>query len=76
MCTYSTIYSLTRSSDAYLSSYSSCTDSILNIKLSAQHSYTDLVDDHKSTVLHLACQHGHKDIVEYLIEQLKMDVGE
>ena len=30
----------------------------------------------KQTPLHLACEHGNKAIVQYLVEDIKCDVGE
>ncbi len=37
---------------------------------------TDVRDKDNWTPLHLACWSGSKDVVQYLVEELKMDVGE
>ena len=39
-------------------------------------STTDVRDDYNRTALHWACNGGSKDTVQYLVEELKMDVGE
>ncbi len=39
-------------------------------------STTDVRDDYNKTPLHWACQGGSKDVVQYLVEELKMNVGE
>ena len=39
-------------------------------------STTDVRDDGNKTPLHSACYGGSKDTVQYLVEELKMDVGE
>ena len=39
-------------------------------------STTDVRDDYNRTPLHVACVVGSKDLVQYLVEELKMDVGE
>ncbi len=39
-------------------------------------STTDVRDKNNMTPLHLACEGGSKDVVQYLVEELKMDVGE
>ena len=31
---------------------------------------------HSATPLHYSCQFGYKDIVQYLVEEVKCDVGE
>ena len=40
--------------------------------------HTDLRDRNRNnwTPLHWACEGGHKDLVKYLIEKIKCDVGE
>ena len=37
---------------------------------------TDLRDKRSRTLLHLACIEGSRDVIQYLVEELKMDVGE
>ena len=39
-------------------------------------STTDVRDNYNMTPLHWACVRGSKDLVQYLVEELKMDVGE
>ncbi len=39
-------------------------------------SITDVRDKNNMTLLHLACEGESKDMVQYLVEELKMDVGE
>ncbi len=39
-------------------------------------STTDVRDKVNMTPLHYACVGGSKDVVQYLVEELKMDVGE
>ncbi len=39
-------------------------------------STTDVRDKDNRTPLHWACSGGSKDVVQYLVEELKMDVGE
>ncbi len=39
-------------------------------------STTDVRDKDNWTPLHTACVGGRKDVVQYLVEELKMDVGE
>ena len=39
-------------------------------------STTDVRDNGDRTPLHSACLGGSKDMVQYLVEELKMDVGE
>ncbi len=39
-------------------------------------STTDVRDKDNRTPLHLACKGGSKDVVQYLVEELKIDVGE
>ncbi len=39
-------------------------------------STTDVRDKDNWTPLHWACVGGSKDVVQYLVEELKMDVGE
>ncbi len=39
-------------------------------------STTDVRDENNMTLLHWACFGGNKDVVQYLVEELKMDVGE
>ncbi len=39
-------------------------------------STTDVRDKDNRTPLHYACVEGSKDVVQYLVEELKMDVGE
>ena len=39
-------------------------------------STTDVRDDDNMTPLHYACMGGSKDMVQYLVEEMKMDVGE
>ncbi len=39
-------------------------------------STTDVRDKYNRTPLHCACVGGSKDVVQYLVEELKMDVGE
>ena len=39
-------------------------------------STTDVRDKDNKTPLHWACEGGNTDVVQYLVEQLKMDVGE
>ncbi len=39
-------------------------------------STTDVRDKDNRTPLHWACEGGSKDVVQYLVEELKMDVGE
>ncbi len=39
-------------------------------------STTDVRDNDDETPLHTACGGGSKDVVQYLVEELKMDVGE
>ena len=38
--------------------------------------HTDVRDKQNMTPLHWACSEGHKDLVVYLIEVIKCDVGE
>ena len=38
--------------------------------------HTDVRDEQNMTPLHYACIGGHKDLVVYLIEVIKCDVGE
>ncbi len=40
------------------------------------YSTTDVRDEDNRTPLHWACWSGSKDVVQYLVEELKMDVGE
>ena len=37
---------------------------------------TDVRDRNDDSLIHFACEGGHKEIVQYLIETLKCDVGE
>ncbi len=39
-------------------------------------STTDVRDKDNRTPLHWACEEGSKDVVQYLVEERKMDVGE
>ncbi len=39
-------------------------------------STTDVRGKYNMSPLHLACEGGSKDVVQYLVEELKMDVGE
>ena len=39
-------------------------------------STTDVRDKDNKTPLHWACKGGSKDVVQYLVEERKMDVGE
>ncbi len=39
-------------------------------------STTGVRDKYNMTPLHYACVEGSKDLVKYLVEELKMDVGE
>ena len=39
-------------------------------------STTDVRDKDNMTPLHQACIWGNKDVVQYLVEERKMDVGE
>ena len=39
-------------------------------------STTDVRNGDKKTLLHSACSGGSKDVVQSLVEELKMDVGE
>ncbi len=39
-------------------------------------STTDVRDKDNMTLVHLACHGESKDLVQYLVEELKMDVGE
>ncbi len=39
-------------------------------------STTDVRGENNKTLVHLACLGGSKDLVQYLVEELKMDVGE
>ena len=38
--------------------------------------FSDVRDKHNSTPLHGACGCGQKEVVKYLVEELKCDVGE
>ena len=38
--------------------------------------YTDARTENNGTILHDACAGGNKDTVQYLVEELKCDVGE
>ena len=38
--------------------------------------HTDVGDIYNVTPLHKACINGQKDLVQYLVEELKCDVGE
>ena len=40
------------------------------------HTHTDVRDKYNWTPLHWACAEGHKDVITYLIEDIKCDVGE
>ena len=37
--------------------------------------YTDVRDRNADSLIHFACEGGHKEIVQYLVETLKCDVG-
>ena len=37
---------------------------------------TDVRDKYNMTSLHWACVRGSKDVVQYLVEERKIDVGE
>ena len=37
---------------------------------------TDVSDSEDWSPLHLACEEGHKDVVEYLVEKASCDVSE
>ena len=37
---------------------------------------TGVRDKDKQSALHLACTQGHKDVVEYLVEEANCDVSE
>ncbi len=39
-------------------------------------SHIDVRDIDNATPLHYACLNGHKDIVQWLVEECKFDVGE
>ncbi len=43
--------------------------------LNTQHT-TDVRDKDNKTPLHCACEGGSKDVVQYLVEEVKCDVGE
>ena len=38
--------------------------------------HTDVKEMDNMTPLHLACERGHKEVVQYLVEEAKCDVGE
>ena len=38
--------------------------------------HTDVRDEDNMTLLHVACLNGHKEVVQYLVEEVKCDVGE
>ena len=38
--------------------------------------HTDVRDKYEKTPLHTACESGHKEVVQYLVEKVKCDVGE
>ena len=46
---------------------------ILEFKLC---STTGVRDRNNWTLLHCACERGNKEVVQYLVENMKMDVGE
>ena len=38
--------------------------------------HTDVGDINNLTALHYACVNGNKELIQYLVEELKCDVGE
>ena len=51
---------------------------ITSLTLKYHHAHTDVRDKDKDnqTPLHYACEGGHVQLVKYLVEELKCDVGE
>ena len=37
---------------------------------------SDVRDNEGKTLLHVACSHGNEGVVQYLVEEVKCDVGE
>ncbi len=48
---------------------------IVLTSLNTQHT-TDARDKNNKTPLHWACEGGNEDVVQYLVEEIKCDVGE
>ena len=59
-----------------LNNYVSVHSISADIEFSLLCKHSDVRNNENKTPLHLACSHGSKEVVQYLVEEVKCDVGE